>query len=89
MGSENVTTNLRLRKISTKQKHTTLSTRPEEFEEPVTPAGRLFSQPNLNCYILCTLGFRDTINVSDFKGTLLETLVKHKRFHSIMVIFQL
>lgn len=89
MGSETAAPNLRLRKINTKQKHTTLSTRPVEFEEPVTPAGRLFSQPNLNCYILCTLGFKDTINVSDFKETLLETLVKHKRFHSIMVSFQL
>lgn len=89
MGSETATPNLRLRKISTKQKHTTISTRPEEIEEPVTPAGQLFSQPNLNCYILCTLGFKDTMNVSGVKETLLETLVKHKRFHSIMVILQL
>jgi hypothetical protein len=75
---------LRLRKINTTQKATTLPAREIE-EEPVTPAGRVFMQPDLNCYIICTLGFKDTINVAEFKKTLLETLVNHKRFHSVLV----
>lgn len=87
MGSERLAIpDLGLPKINTKQKLTTESPRAGEVElEPVTPAGRLFLQPNLNMYILCTLGFANPINVSDFKTTLSVTLAKHKRFHSIIV----
>ncbi|KAG0583745.1 hypothetical protein KC19_3G159800 [Ceratodon purpureus] len=74
---------LRLRKISTTEKATTLPAGELE-EEPVTPAGRVFMQPDLNCYIICTLGFQDPINVVAFKRTLSETLVNHKRFHSVL-----
>lgn len=91
MGSERLAIpDLGLPKINIKQKLTTESPRAGEVElEPVTPAGRLFLQPNLNLYILCTLGFENPINVCDFKTTLSETLAKHERFHSIIVrIFQ-
>lgn len=91
MGSEKLAIpDLGLPKINIKQKLTTESPRAGEVElEPVTPAGRVFQQPNLNLYILCTLGFENPINVCDFKTTLSETLAKHKRFHSIIVrIFQ-
>lgn len=77
---------LRLRKISTTQKATTFPASQVD-EEPVTPAGRVFMQPDLNCYIVCTLGFKDTINVAEFKKTLSETLVNHKRFHSVLVSY--
>ncbi|CAM6008879.1 unnamed protein product [Sphagnum balticum] len=53
-------------------------------EEPVSPCGQMFSQPNMNCYILCTLGFKNPINLPEFRKTMEETLVKHKRFHSVM-----
>jgi len=33
---------------------------------------------------MCTLGFKNPINLPDFKRALQETLVKHKRFHSVM-----
>ncbi|CAM6016449.1 unnamed protein product [Sphagnum balticum] len=55
-----------------------------EPEEPVTPCGRLFIQPSMNCYIMCTLGFKNPINLPEVRVALEETLVKHKRFHSVM-----
>jgi hypothetical protein len=55
-----------------------------EPEEPVSPCGQMFCQPNMNCYILCTLGFKNPINLPEFRKTMEETLVKHKRFHSVM-----
>ncbi len=54
-------------------------------EEPVTPAGRMFLQPDLCCTILCTMGFQKTINLESFKQAVKNTLVKHKRFTSIVV----
>ena len=78
---------LRLRKINVKQKESTVSavaTLPVA-EEPVTPAGRLFMEKDMNCYILCTLAFENPINVEEFKKTFLVTLVNHKRFQSIIV----
>lgn len=74
----------RLRKINTTRRNTTPAAIQVE-EEPVTPAGRVFMQPDLNCYIICTLGFQKLINVAEFKKTLSETLVNHKRFHSVLV----
>jgi hypothetical protein len=53
-------------------------------EEPVTPAGRMFLQPDLCCTILCTMGFQKTINLESFKQAVKNTLVKHKRFTSIV-----
>ncbi|CAM6011483.1 unnamed protein product [Sphagnum balticum] len=55
-----------------------------EPEEPVSPCGQMFCQPNMNCYILCTLGFKNPINLPEFRKTMEETLVKHKRFHIVM-----
>ena len=54
-------------------------------EEPVTPAGRLFMEPEMNCYILCALVFEQPIDLANFKQTLLGTLVNHKRFQSVIV----
>ena len=54
-------------------------------EEPVTPAGRLFMEPGMNCYILCALVFKQPIDLANFKQTLLGTLVNHKRFQSVIV----
>ena len=87
MGSEAIP-GLRLRKINVKEKDTTVSTvatLSDEADEPVTPAGRLFMEPGMNCYILCTLAFANPINVAESKQTFLSTLVNHKRFQSIIV----
>lgn len=92
MGSEAALPGLTLRKINVKEKTPTdestvssVSTTPETVEEPVTPAGRLFMEPEMNCYILCTLAFGNPIDVAEFKQTLLVTLVNHKRFQSVIV----
>jgi hypothetical protein len=90
MESEEVNS-LRLRLSVTKPDHSTESPtnfgRQAEPEEPVTPCGRLFIQPSMNCYIMCTLGFKNPINLPEVRVALEETLVKHKRFHSVMVRF--
>jgi len=87
MESEEVNS-LRLRLSVTTPDHSTDSPanfgRQAEPEEPVTPCGRLFIQPSMNCYILCTLGFKNPINLPEVRVALEETLVKHKRFHSVM-----
>jgi hypothetical protein len=36
---------------------------------------------------MCTLGFKNPINLPEVRVALEETLVKHKRFHSVMVSF--
>lgn len=89
MVSEAKLSGLRLRPIKVKENYgTTHSTQQqEEIDEPVTPAGKLFMQPDLNCHIMCTLGFKNPINLAEFKKGLMESLVNHKRFHSVMVIF--
>ncbi len=93
MGSEEVSS-LKLPRIATKRGGAVSpslanfsggSLAAAEPEEPVSPCGQMFSQPNMNCYILCTLGFKDPINLLEFRKTMEETLVKHKRFHSVMV----
>lgn len=80
---------LTLRKINvkpnTKEVSSSTSTESAVAEEPVTPAGRLFMEPDMNCYILCTLAFQNAIDVAEFKQTLLVTLVNHKRFQSVIV----
>lgn len=57
----------------------------DEPKSPVTPVGRAFSQPDMNVVILCIVGFSDRPDVRTMREFLRGTLVKHKRFHSIMV----
>ncbi|MCO5587511.1 hypothetical protein L7F22_041460 [Adiantum nelumboides] len=52
--------------------------------EPVTPAGRVFFNPAFNLHILVILGFKTPINVDTFKAGLRDTILKHKRFCSIV-----
>jgi len=95
--ADEVSSLLRLRRIATTKpdaatavSSTNFSSATEEAaeeppeEEPVTPCGRLFCEPNMSCYIMCILGFKNLINLPEFKQALKETLVKHKRFHSVM-----
>eukprot|EP01018_Ginkgo_biloba_P023428 Gb_16735 [translate_table: standard] len=52
--------------------------------EPVTPAGRVFNQPALNCYIMVIIGFKKQIDAELIKAGLEASMVKHKRFSSIV-----
>uniref|UniRef100_A0A0D6R6X2 Uncharacterized protein n=1 Tax=Araucaria cunninghamii TaxID=56994 RepID=A0A0D6R6X2_ARACU len=52
--------------------------------EPVTPAGRVFSQPSFNCYIVVIFRLKTAINVEGMRTGLENSLIKHKRFSSIM-----
>jgi hypothetical protein len=57
----------------------------DEPTSPVTPVGRAFSQPNMNVVILCIVGLAEKPGLQQMQEFLQGTLVKHKRFHSIMV----
>ncbi|KAJ4767900.1 O-acyltransferase WSD1 [Rhynchospora pubera] len=51
--------------------------------EPVSPAGRLFHEPNFNCHVICIMGSDTPINVDTFIEGIQATIVKHPRFSSI------
>jgi hypothetical protein len=53
--------------------------------EPVSPAGRLFHEPNFNCHIISILGSGTLINVEIFIEGIRATLARHPRFSSIPV----
>lgn len=55
-----------------------------DTDEPVTPAGRVFFDPSLNIHILVILGSKVPINIDAFKAGISDTLLKHKRFCSIV-----
>lgn len=57
----------------------------DEPTSPVTPVGRAFSQPDLNVVILCIVGLAEKPGLQHMQEFLRGTLVKHRRFHSIMV----
>jgi hypothetical protein len=54
-------------------------------QEPLTPIGRMFLEPDLYLCGLCTIGFQNLIDLEELKHTLRNTLVKHKRFSSVVV----
>ncbi|XP_020103429.1 O-acyltransferase WSD1-like [Ananas comosus] len=59
---------------------------PEELEEPVSPAGRLFHRPEFNCYIIAVIGLGRRIDDLDtIKAGLAATLARHPRFSSVPV----
>jgi hypothetical protein len=57
----------------------------DEPTSPVTPVGRAFSQPDMSVVILCIVGLAEKPGLQQMQEFLRGTLVKHKRFHSIMV----
>lgn len=75
-----------LRRVAVKSDNKIREQEQENWEElePVTPAGRLFNQPSLNCYILVIFGFKTQMDVEALKAGLEATLIKHKRFSSIV-----
>ncbi|CAO2813943.1 unnamed protein product [Amaranthus hypochondriacus] len=57
------------------------------LDEPVTPAGRLFLQPQLDQIINCAIGFKHPLNIQAIKTELSNSLMlKHPRFLSVLVI---
>lgn len=75
-----------LRRVAVKSDNRIREKEQENWEElePVTPAGRLFNQRSLNCYILVIFGFKTQMDVEAIKAGLEATLIKHKRFSSIV-----
>lgn len=57
----------------------------KKLEEPVSPAGRLFNEPNFNVHILSIMGCKTKINLDSAKQKLPHTLLKHPRFSSLLV----
>ena len=58
----------------------------EAEEEPVSPAGRFFNEPKFQVHIISILGFKTRISTDFFKKRLPNTLLKHPRFSSLLVI---
>ncbi len=59
---------------------------PEEEEEPLTPLGRMFVEPELELFGLCTIGFQNLVDLPQLKQTLRNTLLQNKYFSSIVVL---
>eukprot|EP00249_Psilotum_nudum_P021856 c28283_g1_i2 orf=60-1580(+) len=53
-------------------------------DEPCSPPTRLFIRPEIYSVILCIIGFKHPIDVEAFKQELGETLIKQKRFSSLL-----
>lgn len=56
-----------------------------EEEEPVSPAGRMFHEPNFNVHVLAIMGSKYKIQPEIAKANLPNTLLKHPRFSSLLV----
>ncbi|OAY45762.2 wax ester synthase/diacylglycerol acyltransferase 11 [Manihot esculenta] len=55
-------------------------------DEPLTPAGRLFLQPELKTIIHCALGFKYHMDIDAIKSTIKSSLmINHPRFCSLLV----
>ena len=54
--------------------------------QPLSPAARLFHSPRINCYIIAIMGCKTKINPDVVKAGLEQTLLKHPRFSSKLVI---
>ncbi|KAL2939373.1 O-acyltransferase WSD1 [Bienertia sinuspersici] len=58
-------------------------------DEAVTPAGRLFLQPQFSQIINCAMNFKHPLNIEAIKSELSNSfMVKHPRFSSLLVLDQ-
>ncbi|CAK9193288.1 unnamed protein product [Sphagnum troendelagicum] len=55
-----------------------------EEEQPLTPLGRMFLEPELELFGLCTIGFQNLVDLPQLKQTLRNTLLQNKYFSSIV-----
>ncbi|XP_019058980.1 PREDICTED: O-acyltransferase WSD1-like isoform X2 [Tarenaya hassleriana] len=58
----------------------------EEEEEPLSPAARFFHAPEFNCYIISMMGCKIRIDVDVIIQGLKQTLIRHPRFSSKLVV---
>lgn len=57
-----------------------------DSDEPLTPAGRLFLQPNTNQVIHCVIGLKNPVDVDSIKPLVRDSvMLQHPRFTSLMV----
>ncbi|KAL6952401.1 hypothetical protein U1Q18_042725, partial [Sarracenia purpurea var. burkii] len=57
-----------------------------ESDEPLTPAGRLFLQPEMNQVINCIIGLKYAIDADSIRSEVSNSaMIKHPRFSSLMV----
>ncbi|KAK1326512.1 hypothetical protein QJS10_CPA01g01908 [Acorus calamus] len=56
-----------------------------ELTEPLSPAARLFAQPNFNCHIIAVLGVGERLGVDAVKAGLQVTLLQHPRFSCLQM----
>ncbi|CAK8536588.1 unnamed protein product [Lathyrus sativus] len=55
-------------------------------DEPLTPAGRLFLQPEMNQVVHCVVGLKNTLDVDSIMAEIHNSLMlQHPRFTSLMV----
>ncbi|KAL4588713.1 hypothetical protein LXL04_001608 [Taraxacum kok-saghyz] len=58
-----------------------------ETDEPLTPAGRLFIQPETNIVVLCCLATKQPLRIEAIKSVIANSmLAKHPRLSSILVV---
>ncbi|XP_061354418.1 wax ester synthase/diacylglycerol acyltransferase 5-like isoform X1 [Gastrolobium bilobum] len=58
----------------------------ESGDEPLTPAGRLFLQPEMNQIIHCVIGMKNPPDIESIKSEIKNSsMLKHPRFTSLMV----
>ncbi|KAL7106921.1 hypothetical protein ACP275_06G022200 [Erythranthe tilingii] len=62
-----------------------MSTIMEENEEPASPTARMMQVPGFDICIYAIMGYSTLIDLDLFKSDLLQTLVKHPRFSSLLV----
>ncbi|CAO2165949.1 unnamed protein product [Urochloa humidicola] len=55
-------------------------------EEPVSPTGRLFREPNFRCHIVAVFGLAAPVDVPALRKGLADTLARHPRFCSVQVL---
>ncbi|XP_028554475.1 O-acyltransferase WSD1 [Dendrobium catenatum] len=57
----------------------------EDEGQQLSPAARIFRQPQFNCHIIAILGMGKFIRADELKAGLEATLVRHPRFSSVQV----
>ncbi|MED6135757.1 hypothetical protein PIB30_049647 [Stylosanthes scabra] len=61
----------------------------ESEDEPLTPAGRLFAQPEMRQIIHCVIGTKNPLDIDSFKSELQKSaMLQHPRFTSLLVCDQ-
>ncbi|PON98007.1 O-acyltransferase [Trema orientale] len=66
--------------------HQEINGEEDDRDQPVSPAGQLFHEPNFNVHILAIMGCKTKIDVAVVRANLPHTLLKHPRFSSLPVV---